>query len=138
MFAVASATHLLAALGGTAQPEQELLATLERARDAHRVVIVANAERLADDVARQEAEPWLATLPAHLSRYEVAYRAAFEEAARHPATQASAALIARMAGEVVPWALGYGDPVRERVEARQREAAGQEQAAKEIERLWEQ
>ena len=110
MFAVASATHLLAALGGTAQPEHELLATLERARDAHRVVIVANAERLADDVARQEAEPWLATLTAHLSRYEVAYRAAFEEAARHPATQASAALIARMAGEVVPWALGMEPP----------------------------
>ena len=28
-------------------------------------------------------------------------------------------------GEVVPWALGYSDPVRERVEARQREAAGE-------------
>lgn len=27
--------------------------------------------------------------------------------------------------EVVPWALGYSDPVRERVEARQREAAGE-------------
>ena len=27
--------------------------------------------------------------------------------------------------ELVPWALGYSDPVRERVEARQREAAGE-------------
>ena len=27
--------------------------------------------------------------------------------------------------ELVPWALGYSDPVRERVEARRREAAGE-------------
>ena len=27
--------------------------------------------------------------------------------------------------ELVPWALGYSDPVRDRVEARQREAAGE-------------
>lgn len=35
------------------------------------------------------------------------------------------ALLALVRRELVPWALGYSDPVRERVEARQREADGE-------------
>ena len=43
----------------------------------------------------------------------------------YAADEVTDGVAARVRDELVPWALGYSDPVRERVEARQREAAGE-------------
>ncbi|MBL4848933.1 MAG: hypothetical protein JKY65_25705 [Planctomycetes bacterium] len=41
------------------------------------------------------------------------------------AAESSARAFDSVCEELVPWALGYSDPVRDRVEARLREAAGE-------------